>query len=167
MTRIFLLLVLSLSMPLGVAAPTRTQICIHNKTTVQHGIGADDVDSRDWDGERPDRNFNGLTIEPNQIICRHEDISEKADRPNFSFFIDGREVRMKYMTTDRSPDLKWYGSWRWAAVQEAQPRYNQISPIVLHGERTIYWHSPYWWVGYACDGSLCDLFEIRPLEQSN
>jgi hypothetical protein len=164
MTKIFLLLALSLSMPLGLAAPTRTQICIHNKTTVQHGIEAEDVDSRDWDGERPDRNFTGLTIEPNQIICRYEDISEKADRPNFSFFIDGREVRMKYMTTERSSDYKYYGNWRWAAVQEANSRHNLINPIILHGERTIYWHSPYWWVGYRCGGTLCDLFEIRPPE---
>ena len=165
MTRIFLLLSLLLSMPIVVAEPIRTQICIRNKTDVQHRITAGLDDDWQWPNENnPEHNFR-VTIEPNQTICRAADFSENAANVNFAFYIDYRRVDMVNAPTVKKDDK--YSDYRWFAKQEYFYRDDFVMPKILHGEKNIWFLSPYWWVGYACEGTLCDLFEIRPPEKSN
>lgn len=77
-------------------------ICITNETSDQKLILVEDIDSFDWNGfRRPDHNWNGRELEPENTICQQADINTLANSVNFSFVINGTDqvhkFRMKYI----------------------------------------------------------------------
>ena len=79
----------------GLALSVETNICITNKSRDGHIIKVPAVDSHDWSGERPDHNFNNISISSGSTICRREDISYFSN-PQFAFRIDGTETWLYY-----------------------------------------------------------------------
>ncbi len=72
-----------------------TNICITNPSTKDVTINITDIDNYDWDDNdnRPDHNFNNITIKPDEKICKLENVNSGA-HPKFTFIIDGHHVRL-------------------------------------------------------------------------
>lgn len=126
-----------------------TTICLMNKTQSSHHIEVANIQNYDWEGgNRPDHNFNDITIEPGQTICRWEDINGNAT-PRFTFVIDGIPTRMSYMP------IHTVRAWGAYSVPSPGVRTN------LWGQSTG-WSYPWnLYRAYLCDGGGCSLFEIR------
>ncbi len=73
-----------------------TNICIYNPLEKAVKIDVTDIDNYDWDDNdnRPDHNFNNVTIQPNQQICKLEEVNGWAGSPKFTFIINGHHVRL-------------------------------------------------------------------------
>lgn len=131
-----------------------TTLCIRNTTVTTHHIEVSNVENYDWEGNnRPDHNFNDISIEAGQTICRLEDFNDNTT-PYFTFIVDGTPTRI----TVRGKSLGW-GDIRkyWAAYSMQSPG----NPTNLWGEK-VNWSNAwnlYW--GYSCDIGECSLLEIR------
>ena len=127
-------------------------ICLHNTTPSSHHIEVADIDNYDWEGDnRPDHNFNDLTIEPGATICRQEDANVYS-KPRFTFVIDNNPTRMAVYG---GPTVR---DWMWGAYT------NPANPTTVYG-RTAHWNlSNGWLSGGACADRFpedCYEFEIR------
>lgn len=141
----------------AMALSTETNICIRNKTNYSHYIESTDIDSYDWDGDdRPDKNFNYITIRPGETVCKKETLNAYAREQAFVFMVDSNPTRVQYLLSIlKNPDGYIYEEKRWGAYT------NKSNPTALHGENTIYYQPSDWWVGYECAGEKCTTFELR------
>lgn len=127
-------------------------ICLHNMTKASHHIQVADIENYDWEGDnRPDHNFNDLTIEPDSAICRQEDANNNAD-PRFTFVVDNNPTRMAVYNTGHpaSPIFSW-GAYT-----------NPANPSTVYGRYASWRLANGWLMGVRCgDGPNCFSFELR------
>ena len=153
-----------------IAGPSlQTNICIVNLTPQTYTITVADIVNYHWDGNgRPDKNFNNVTISPNERVCRREEINWESSTWRFTFLIDGAptEVSMNMTGTGgcalnaREATIQAgqcsvpSGIWRVKTITRNQK--------ALYGEYTTYNEDPNWWNGYKCSsGEKCSEFQIR------
>lgn len=127
-----------------------TFICLHNKTPSSHHIEVADIDNYDWEGDnRPDHNFNDLTIEPGATICRQEDVNNNSSFPHFTFVIDNNPTRMRF-NISAEVESSWWGAYT-----------NPENPTAVHGYKTFWYESARLLPGLSCyDGPYCALFDL-------
>lgn len=134
------------------SAGLMTTICLHNTTQSAHHILIYDIDYYDWVGEnRPDRNFNDLTIEPGATICRQEEINNSTT-PHFTFAIDNNPTRMAAQNLGHAIDtIRQWGAYT-----------DPANPTTVYGKK-FYWKlASNWLEGSQClEGPNCRLFELR------
>ena len=149
--RVMSLLILALLALEASAGAETTTFCIRNTTNMSHHIEVANIENYDWEGDnRPDHNFNNITIEAGQTICRLEDSNEWA-RPMFTFVIDGIPTRMG----TQSDEAAYNSGWGAYSVPSLGIRTN------LWGERTFFYFPWNFYKAYDCNIGDCALFEIR------
>ena len=130
---------------------TETTICLINNTQSSHRIEVADIDNYDWEGDnRPDKNFNNITIAPGATICRYEDLNTHAFGNKFTFVIDNNPTRMTWGRYDQQ-------RWKWGAYT------NPENPTAVHGYYAAKWSSSdRWFAGATCSVRYqCFGFELR------
>jgi 1-phosphatidylinositol phosphodiesterase len=149
-TRIFMLMGALAVLYSSLATSVETNICITNKSRQRHIIKVPAVDGHDWNGERPDHNFNNISISSGSTVCRREDINYFSN-PQFSFMVDGTETWLYYKS----------GSWiskqlvdKPNALYGTGEDYQRSSKGIEAIPRA---HLP----GGPCDGTRCSAFVIR------
>ena len=140
-----------------------TNICIRNDTTTSHQITVTDIANYDWDGNsRPDKNFNNLTIVAGQTICRREEINARSENQAFTFIVDDTPTEMRVYDSVRECESGQTrcrtNTPRWGSFE---PLATDPPPLMLRGERSLWWSRDDWFLGYPCNGVRCSLFEIR------
>lgn len=159
---IILTTILFLTCNQSIARSSETRICIENLTREAHVITVADIKSYDWDGDsRPDKNFNNVTINPEEKICQREEINAKTGTNpgrksyTFTFIVDRTptQVAMRYTHRIDIPGGFKYQDPKWGV-------YKTNNQLTLHGYNTIFFNPDDWWVGYDC-GEECSTFQIK------
>jgi hypothetical protein len=130
----------------GVSAEVETTtLCIRNTTNRPHHIEVANIENYDWEGDnRPDHNFNKVTIEAGQSICRLENTNPNA-QPNFTFVIEDIPTRISIFNNG------------WGAYSVPSPG----KTTNLWGEKTNWATAWNYYRAYGCNIGVCYLFEIR------
>jgi hypothetical protein len=149
--RIFLLCFLIIPSRDAFSGVRSATICLINKTQSSHHVEVANIENYDWEGDnRPDKNFNNITIAPGATICRYEDTNNSAMTPAFTFVIDNNPTRMTYSQTDEWRTFKW-GAYT-----------NPENPTTVYGYAPVWWLSNRWFAGATCyNGPQCFGFELR------
>jgi hypothetical protein len=128
-----------------------TTICLLNDSQSSHRIEVANIENYDWEGDnRPDKNFNNITIAPGATICRYQDINEYATTVSFAFVIDNNPTRMTHTPTEE------WGGYKWGAYT------NPENPTTVYGYAPVWRLSNRWFAGAKCSvGNQCFGFELR------
>lgn len=112
----------------GYCGSVETSICLHNATDKVHYIRVADIENYDWGSRhRPDINMSHFRIQPNQTICKREDINSWSKDPNFTLRVDDVPQRMRYSAADKNTIDAWNVQQIW------EDRLGNKNPAVVRG----------------------------------
>lgn len=154
----------------GLKSTGHTNFCLKNLNNEAVRLGVTNVDNHDWDGNsRPDKNLNGVTLSPNEKICRRLEINCYASNSAFTLTVNGEPTRVWYMTLGSSYVHGWGAEFK-------GPRSKTKYTYDLRGQtvakyylectgkncRDIEPNTGFAHRGWTCAGSDCAMFEIGP-----